>query len=121
MDGITPEYGATDRRLKNIDVVKNLLYFALKKDRAQARKTLRTIHIYDRQAFGPQCAGTETQGLRMEFKTFLNAFILLPCQLVRTGRRIVFRLMAWNPWLSVLFRAVDVLRRPLRADPQRLG
>ena len=52
--------------------------------------------------------------LRMEFKTFLNAFILLPCQLVRTGRRIVFRLMAWNPWLSVLFRAVDVLRRPLR-------
>ena len=46
MDGITPEYGSTDRRLKNIDVFKNLLYFALKKDRAQARKTLRTIHIY---------------------------------------------------------------------------
>ncbi len=52
--------------------------------------------------------------LRMEFKTFLNAFILLPCQLVGTGRRIVFRLMAWNPWLPVLFRAVDALRRPLR-------
>ena len=29
-------------------------------------------------------------------------------------RRIVFRLMAWNPWLPVLFRAVDVLRQPLR-------
>ena len=52
--------------------------------------------------------------LRMEFKTFLNAFMLVPCQLVRTGRRIVFRLMAWNPWLPVLFRAVDVLRQPLR-------
>ena len=52
--------------------------------------------------------------LRMEFKTFLHAFILLPCQLVGTGRRIVFRLMAWNPWLPVLFRAVDGLRRPLR-------
>ena len=52
--------------------------------------------------------------LRMEFKTFLNAFMLVPCQLVRTGRRIVFRLRAWNPWLPVLFRAVDVLRQPLR-------
>ena len=52
--------------------------------------------------------------LRMKFKTFLNAFMLVPCQLVRTRRRIVFRLMAWNPWLPVLFRAVDVLRQPLR-------
>ncbi len=52
--------------------------------------------------------------LRMEFKTFLNAFMRIPCQLVRTGRRIVFRLMNWNRWLPVLFRAVDVLRRPLR-------
>ena len=52
--------------------------------------------------------------LRMEFKTFLNAFMRLPCQLVRTGRRIVFRLLAWNPWVQVLLRGVDVLRQPLR-------
>ena len=52
--------------------------------------------------------------LHMEFKTFLNAFMLVPCQLVRTGRRIVFRVLAWNRWLPVLFRAVDVLRQPLR-------
>jgi hypothetical protein len=52
--------------------------------------------------------------LRMEFRTFLNAFIRLPCQVLRTGRRIVFRLMAWNLWLSVFLRGVDVLDRPLR-------
>ena len=52
--------------------------------------------------------------LRMEFKTFLNAFMRVPCQLVRTGRRIVFRVLAWNPWLPVLFRGVDVLHQPLR-------
>jgi hypothetical protein len=52
--------------------------------------------------------------LRMEFKTFLNAFIRLPCQIVRTGRRIVFRLMAWNPWLEVFLRGVDGLDRPMR-------
>ena len=48
--------------------------------------------------------------LTMEFKTFLNAFMRLPCQLVRTGRKIVFRLMGWNRWLSVFFRGVKCLR-----------
>ena len=38
----------------------------------------------------------------------------VPCQIVRTGRRIVYRLPAWNPWLGVLVRAADVLRHPLR-------
>ena len=52
--------------------------------------------------------------LHMEFKTFLNAFMFVPCQLVRTGQRILFRILAWNRWLPVLFRAVDVLHQPLR-------
>jgi hypothetical protein len=52
--------------------------------------------------------------LRMEFKTFLNAFVRVPCQIVRTGGRIVYRLLAWNPWQAVFLRAVDVLRSPPR-------
>ena len=52
--------------------------------------------------------------LRMEFKTFLNAFIRLPCQIVNTGRRIVYRLLGWNRWLEVFFRLMDQLSRPLR-------
>jgi hypothetical protein len=52
--------------------------------------------------------------LRMEFKTFLNALMRLPCQIVRTGRRIVYRLLSWNPWEEVLLRAVAMLRLPLR-------
>jgi hypothetical protein len=39
--------------------------------------------------------------LRMEFKAFLHAFMLVPVQVVRTSRRIVFRLLAWNPWQAV--------------------
>ena len=46
----------------------------------------------------------------MEFKTFVNAFLRLPCQIVRTGRKLVYRLLAWNPWQHVFFRAFDVLR-----------
>ena len=52
--------------------------------------------------------------LRMEFKKFRHAFITLPCQIVRAGRRIVYRLLSWNPWLRVFFRGVQALRSPLR-------
>ena len=52
--------------------------------------------------------------LKMEFKRFVNAFVRVPCQVVRSGRRIVYRLLAWNPWQQVFLRGVDALRCPLR-------
>ena len=52
--------------------------------------------------------------LRMEFATFRQAMMNIPAQIVRTGRRIVNRLLAWNPWQHVFFRLVDQLRQPLR-------
>jgi hypothetical protein len=42
--------------------------------------------------------------LRMEFKTFINTFVRLPCQIVHTGRRLIYRLLSWNPWQRVFFR-----------------
>jgi len=42
--------------------------------------------------------------LRMEFKTFVNAFVRMPCQIVRTGGRLIYRLLSWNPWQRVFFR-----------------
>jgi hypothetical protein len=52
--------------------------------------------------------------LRMEFKAFLHAFMLIPVQVVRSSRRLVFRLLAWNPWQAVFLRGFDQLREPLR-------
>jgi hypothetical protein len=52
--------------------------------------------------------------LRMEFRTFLNAFMRVPVQVVRTGRRIVLRLLSWNPWQHVFLRGVDQLTGTLR-------
>jgi len=52
--------------------------------------------------------------LRMEFRAFQQAFIAMPCQIVRAGRRIVYRLLAWNRWQRVFLRGVEVLRQPLR-------
>ena len=48
--------------------------------------------------------------LRSEFKTFVNAFVRLPCQLVRTGRKLVYRLLSWNPHQAIFFRLVSALR-----------
>ena len=52
--------------------------------------------------------------LRMEFKRFVNTLVRVPCQIVRTGRRIVYRLLGWNPWLGVLVRGAETLGRPMR-------
>jgi hypothetical protein len=52
--------------------------------------------------------------LKMEYKRFRHAIMLLPCQIVRRARSVVYKLLAWNPWQSVFLRVVDVLRRPLR-------
>jgi len=49
--------------------------------------------------------------LRMEFKTFVNAFVTIPCQVLQTGRRLVLRLLGWNPHLLTFFRLVTRLRR----------
>jgi hypothetical protein len=48
--------------------------------------------------------------LGLEFKTFRHTFINLPCQIIRTGRRLVYRLLSWNPRLPIFFRLVDRLR-----------
>jgi hypothetical protein len=52
--------------------------------------------------------------LMMEFRTFVNFLVRVPAQVVRTGRRLVVRLLAWNEWQSVFLRLVARLQRPLR-------
>jgi hypothetical protein len=50
------------------------------------------------------------QVLRWEFKRFVHAFILLPCQIVRTAGRLVYRVLTWNPYLRIFWRLVNVLK-----------
>ncbi len=52
--------------------------------------------------------------LRMDFSTFRAAMINLPAQVLTAGRRIVYRLLAWNPWQHVFFRLLDQVARRLR-------
>ncbi len=47
--------------------------------------------------------------LTMEFRTFVAALIHIPAQIVRTARKIRYRLLAWNEWQSTLFRLASAL------------
>lgn len=47
--------------------------------------------------------------LRMDFRSFLQRIILIPAQILRTGRQLIYRFLAWRPDLPVLFRILDVL------------
>lgn len=48
--------------------------------------------------------------LRMEFRTFVNALVKLPVQVVRRARRTVLRVLSWNEHLPTFFRLAAVLR-----------
>jgi Transposase DDE domain group 1 len=48
--------------------------------------------------------------LRMEFKRFVNTIILMPCQIVRGGHRLLYRMLSWNEWQGVFLRVVHALR-----------
>jgi len=48
--------------------------------------------------------------LRMEFRQFLTAIIWLPCQIVRTARRVVYRILGYNRWTRVFLRTFERIR-----------
>ena len=47
--------------------------------------------------------------LRMEFRSFVQRFILVPAQILRTGRQLIYRLLAWRPEFPIFFRRLDAL------------
>ena len=49
--------------------------------------------------------------LRMEFKRFLVSFVQIPCQIVNTGRRLVFRILSYSRHLETFFATFDYIKR----------
>jgi len=48
--------------------------------------------------------------LRMEYKRFLNSFILIPCQIVATGRRLIYRILTYTRHLETFLSTFDRIR-----------
>jgi len=51
------------------------------------------------------------QVLKMEFRRFLQTFILIPCQIVLTGRKIVYRVLGYTEGLKDFFDTFERIRR----------
>jgi hypothetical protein len=48
--------------------------------------------------------------VKMEFRRFLHAVVLLPCQIVRTARRVIYRILGYNDWLKDFFATWERVR-----------
>ncbi len=49
--------------------------------------------------------------LRMEFKRFLINFVQIPCQIVATGRRLVYRILGYRKNLEAFFATFEYIKR----------
>ena len=61
------------------------------------------------QLMPSRARGRET--IRMEFKRFLNMMILIPCQIIRTGRKIIYKILSYNRWLKDLFATQELIKQ----------
>jgi hypothetical protein len=56
-------------------------------------------------------AAARREILRREFKRFLASYIQIPCQIVRTGRRLVYRALGYGPRLATIFNTMEAIRQ----------
>lgn len=49
--------------------------------------------------------------VRMEFKRFLLSFMLLPCQILKTGRRVVYRILSYSEHLKTFLATFEYLKQ----------
>ncbi len=49
--------------------------------------------------------------MRMEFKRFLISYIQLPCQIVNTGRRLVYRILTYSKHLEMFFATFEYIKQ----------
>ncbi len=48
--------------------------------------------------------------LRMGFRRFLNSIVRVPCQIICTGRRVVYRILGYNQWTRTFMRTFARIR-----------
>ena len=48
--------------------------------------------------------------MKMEYRTFLQNIIQIPTQIIKTGRKIVYRFLSWNRWMTNIFDGWERIR-----------
>ena len=104
--------GVSAMKMPVANLVSNWAYMVMA-SLAWTLKAWFALSLPERGRWGKKYAAEKNEVLRMEFKKFVNAFVRVPAQLVKTGRRLVFRLLSWNRYQHIFIRAVETLARPL--------
>jgi hypothetical protein len=73
-------------------------------------KAWAALSLPEQGRWAEQYRADKTWLLGLEFKGFINALVAIPCQIVRQARRLVYRVLAYNPYQPIFFRLLDVLR-----------
>lgn len=84
------------------DLVSNWAYMVMS-SLAWTLKTWFALLVRDRQR--------REELLKMEFRGFLNTIVRLPTQILRGGRRIVFRILGYNDWTRTFLETYDTIDR----------
>jgi hypothetical protein len=90
------------------DLVSNWAYMVMA-SLAWSLKAWSALLLPEHPRWGEKHRAEKRSLLRMEFSTYCVAMIQVPCQIVRTAGRIVYRLLSWNPWQGVFLRLVERL------------
>ena len=107
------KHGVSATRMPVDTLLSNWAYMVMA-TLAWSLKAWFALRLPDTGRWAARYAADKRAVLCMEFKAFLQAFMLIPVQVVHASRRLVFRLLAWNPWQAVFLRGFDQWREPLR-------
>jgi hypothetical protein len=91
------------------DLVSNWAYMVMA-SLAWSLKAFSALMVPVSPRHAAQHEAEKSTWLRMEFATFRAAVIEMPCQIIRSGGRLIYRLLSWNPWQGMFLRLVERLQ-----------
>jgi hypothetical protein len=91
------------------DLVSNGAYMVMA-SLAWTLKAWAALLLPEEPRHAPEHRAEKRSWLRMEFATFRAAVIEMPCQIVRGGRQLIYRLLSWSPWQGAFLRLVERLQ-----------
>jgi hypothetical protein len=94
--------GMSAMRMPTSDLLSNWAYLAIA-TLAWSLKAWYGQLIPDRKESG--------KVIRMEFKKFLHSFVMIPCQILKRSRQLVYRILCYKETLMTFFHTYDVIRR----------
>jgi hypothetical protein len=96
------KHGVNAMRMPVDDLVSNWAYMVMTA-LAWNMKAWLALWLPENGRWATTHAAEKEQLLKMEFRAFVNHIVKIPCQIIRTGGQLVYRLLSWNP-CSFVFR-----------------